>query len=194
MRRRAVVAVLSTVVVTAVFAACTDLSGLSGDDTTDASSQSDTTMSAPDAGGVDAEIADVTVADVTTRDDATATVDASGCTTCDCDNDMSLVRDAGCALSNFDCDDLDPLVNPGASFVSAAWSSPHVPAGDWNCDGVATKQYAFGKVCPFANNCFGQAFEGNPACGATADFFDCKQGAGSLCQKVNLGPRTQACK
>lgn len=129
------------------------------------------------------------------REDA-ARVDEAGCATpCNCDKDSyynSLCDTDGGA----DCDDFDPLIHPQQGFVSAKWeSTSHFPAGDWDCNGGVLKQYPHNVSCSISlGACVGEGFQGDPACGETADYFAC-QGT-VLCSLVKTAdsPRTQGCK
>lgn len=117
-----------------------------------------------------------------TRDGASG-IDAAGCT-CDCDKDGFQPSTALCDGGpgpRPDCDDLDELIEPNAGFVAAAWTSPHNPSGDWNCDGVRTKQYEYNQKCTDVNNCNGKSgFNDDPNCGDTATFNTCAYNPGVL--------------
>jgi hypothetical protein len=137
-----------------------------------------------------------------TRDGATA-IDAAGCT-CDCDQDGFQPSTSSCDGGpgpRPDCDDLDDLVKPTSGFVAAAWTSPHAPAGDWNCDGVTTKQHDHDQKCNDPNNCNGKSgFDGNPSCGETAPFNTCQYNPGMAgillpsCKVGSTAMATQACE
>jgi hypothetical protein len=137
-----------------------------------------------------------------TRDGASA-IDAAGCT-CDCDNDTFQASTNGCDGGpgpGPDCDDLDELVKPTAGFVASPWTSPHLPVGDWNCDGATTKKYDYNQKCNDVNNCNGKAgFNDDPSCGQTATFNTCLYNPGILgvlsptCKVGSAALATQACK
>lgn len=117
--------------------------------------------------------------DAATKGDADTKVDASGCTTCDCDHDTFFFRDGGCTGgpgSVYDCDDTDSFINPNQQFVSDfTWPSKvHPVAYDWNCDGKVDKQYLYGVKCGLLTDCSAQGFATNPACGVEADYIFCK--------------------
>jgi len=186
----------------AISAACGNAFAPS-DPTPDAGEAGATTDDAGDAGAIGPVGANEDVApdDATTRD-GTSRVDAAGCT-CDCDIDGFQRQDSMCDGGpgpRADCDDLDELVNPNAGFVAAAWTSPHVPAGDWNCDGTLTKQYDYNQKCDDLNNCNGKAgFAGDPACGDSAPFNTCAYspgiaGVGGSCKVGSTSTVTQGCK
>jgi hypothetical protein len=185
--------VLFLVGAAAIGAACTDLGGLSGptaaDAGADASDDAATDTAPPPPPPQDA--ADVDATRIDAGPDATC---------CDCDND-TYVRD-GCDAgpdATIDCDDLNPAIHPGQSFVSAHWdnASPHVPAGDWNCDGVVTKQYAYDFTCaggPPPLACTGtEGLIGDPECGQTASYETCTNGPVG-CKPSAPEIRTQGCR
>ena len=120
-----------------------------------------------------------THADAATRGDADTTVDAAGCTTCDCDHDNFFGRDAGCTGGPgavYDCDDTDTFIHPNQAFVSDfTWPSKVYPlAYDWNCDGKVDKQYRYDVKCGVLADCTAQGFSTNPGCGIEADYVFCK--------------------
>ncbi|MEA2749668.1 MAG: hypothetical protein QOI41_3811 [Myxococcales bacterium] len=101
-----------------------------------------------------------------------------GC--CDCDNDHFRADGGTCSFPSQDCDDLNPNIFPGQGFVAGAmWTSPHQPEGDWNCDGVRTKQYDYNQKCNDTNNCNGKSgFNDDPNCEETAVFNNCSYNPG----------------
>lgn len=120
--------------------------------------------------------------DASTVGDAADQVDASACTSCDCDGDgfNRVDVDAGCnggPGSNLpDCDDLIAAIHPGQGFVEDRWpenASKSVLPGDWDCSGTVTKQYGYGSTCGALTAC-GDGFRGEPACGETAEYLTCK--------------------
>lgn len=135
----------------------------------------------PDGGGQEASVAP-----------EAGLVDANSCTTCDCDKDDA-ASEAGTCGGN-DCNDLDPFI-PHDGFVS---SKPVGHSGDWNCDGVVTKQFPVNLNCGLLANCSAAGFTGDPPCGTSGEFVTCKNLAiplpGVLCQKGTTETVIQACK
>jgi hypothetical protein len=140
--------------------------------------------------------------DAATRGDANTTVDAAGCTTCDCDHDAFLRIDAGCTGgpgSAFDCDDTDTFI-PHNDFVSDfTWPSKvHSIAYDWNCDRKVDKQYRYDVKCGLLADCTAQGFATNPGCGIEADYIHCKDSLilGVACTEdvAKREKRTQGCR
>lgn len=113
-------------------------------------------------------------------------VDASGCTTCDCDDDTYWdTTKAGCNTPDagpHDCDDKDSRTHPNQGYLLAKGEPPR--NGDWNCVSGVEKFYNPNLKCtdlPAGSACdsaFG--FEDNPACGATGTFVTCKSVGGVL--------------
>ena len=140
--------------------------------------------------------------DASTKGDADTTVDASGCTTCDCDHDGVFRVDAGCAGGPgavFDCDDTDTYL-PHQSFVADfTWPSKvHAIPYDWNCDRKVDKQYRYDVKCGVLADCTGQGFSANPGCGIEADYIYCKDSLvlGLACTEdiSKREKRTQGCR
>jgi hypothetical protein len=138
-------------------------------------------------GQVDADVGDVVVTD------SSGEIDANSCdpADCDCDKDTYLRKgcgDAGSDPATVDCDDFNPLRNPGSGFVG----NPTAKNQDWNCDGKVEKAYSEKFQCDFVVLCGRQdGFEGPVECGAKADFFRCN----SSCQKeLDKDITTQYCK
>jgi hypothetical protein len=109
------------------------------------------------------------------------TVDAAGCTSCDCDGDGfdRVACDGGVGK---DCDDLNTVIKPDAGFVaSPSWPSMHMPSGDWNCDGMRTKQHNYNVHCDDTSNgganCT-SGFNDDPNCGEISTFNICKYNPG----------------
>ena len=124
-----------------------------------------------------------------------------GC--CDCDNDQFKPDSGTCTnLPSRDCDDLNPYIHPSTGFVaSSTFESTHVPAFDWDCDGVRTKQYDYNQKCTDVNNCNGKSgFNDDPNCGETATFNNCVYhpgvvlGIAASCSLGTTSQVTQGCK
>jgi hypothetical protein len=200
--RRASLVAFAAATLGLTFAACTDLSGLSGaTDAADASAieagvDAPDALATPDAAVVDDDMDAFVPEDAATRTDANVRVDAAGCASCDCDMDTFSRADVVCGGSvGGDCDDTDPLIKPGQSFVDEPWSSTHLPKGDWNCDGNVEKQSPeLFKCTGIAPECsLTEGFLGTPACGELADYFRCQK-AGVNCVAVKLTTKRQACR
>lgn len=133
-------------------------------------------------------------------------IDAAGCKTCDCDSDgfNRVQLDAGCDGGPIgklpDCDDNNPAIHPGLGFILDPWpsSTPHKPAGDWDCSGETTKQYDYGGVCTALSAC-SNGFVGDPPCGTTSAYLTCQEPLpllGLTCsekKRENPGARVQGC-
>jgi hypothetical protein len=123
-----------------------------------------------DSAKVDGGTVDVGVPDKTTTTpdkavvpDLPVTIDLKVCT----DSDGDKYTD--CAG---DCNDKDPLVNPGqTSYQTAASSASY----DYNCDGKETQEYPSLVNCQLVGpTCSGDGWSGTvPACGATGSFQTC---------------------
>lgn len=202
MRQRAIFAMggLAVAGVFGIAAACTfpdasyrDPSGTLGDDGgEDAAAPGDDRDSDVDPNGRNEDAA--------TREDGGGRIeDEAGCGADRCDCDQDGVGNNGCAVPDggaVDCDDFDKLVHPGQSFVSSPWttSSPHLPAGDWNCDGTVTKQYPHSVGACAGLSCAKQeGFVGDPGCGETADYVVCKSATLS-CSEESREQRVQGCR
>lgn len=153
------------------------------------------TDSGPDSaadGGADADAGartlppdvdpDGSTKDATSVGDAANPIDAAGCVTCDCDLDTFNRYDPpGCDASTpiekRDCDDLIPAIHPESPFVTDPWpaASKHPIRGDWDCDGVTTKQLAYGvgECSTLVLGCVKEGFVDNPGCGEVADYVTC---------------------
>lgn len=144
--------------------------------------------------------------DATTVPDATiprpeAGVDAGPDACCDCDDDKHRSETCPNGIKGDDCDDYNAGIFTGQDFVSSPWdtSSPHTPAGDWNCDGTTTKQYPYNVSCGLVGDCSAQGFSGNPDCGASGQYVYCKGTGlpvGALCTEdtTKRETRTQGCR
>lgn len=119
-------------------------------------------------------------------------LDANGCVTCDCDQDDAASEASACGGN--DCNDLDPFI-PHDGFVK---SKPVGHGGDWNCDGVVTKQFPVNVNCGLLGDCNAAGFTGDPPCGTSGEFVTCKNLPlplnGVLCQKGPTETVIQACK
>lgn len=138
----------------------------------------------PDGGGQEASIAP----------DAAA-VDATGCPDkCDCDEDGVRSDNPTCPDAGLDCNDLDPFI-PHDGFVA---SKPNGHDGDWNCDGVVTKQFPVNMNCGLLAKCNAAGFTGDPPCGTAGPFVRCKNLAlplpGLLCETAATETVIQGCK
>lgn len=217
MRRRSVVVFLGGAL-TAAFAACSfpeiDFTVTDSGTTPDGMVVSDATpiadgpladTSAPPQHDVDPEggAADAQTRDANTVIDHDAGADG-GCgmlpgTPCDCDEDTA-PKEGGACVSPIntapDCDDFDPFIHPGVGFVAVPWdtASPHLPAGDWDCDGVVTKQYNYNIGCSLFDCTEG--FPTDVPCGIASNYNYCKGltllGV-SVCQVDHTETKTQGC-
>jgi hypothetical protein len=110
-----------------------------------------------------------------------------------CDEDHDGSRATG-ACGGDDCDDTDPRTHPGADFVSEP--PPAGRMGDWNCDGVVTKQYPERFTC-FVDTaqCVTVAgFLGDAPCGQNADFITCQLAGGTTCAPEAPTKHAQGCR
>jgi hypothetical protein len=76
-----------------------------------------------------------------------------------------------------------------------------MPADDWNCDGMRTKQYDYNQKCSDPNNCNGKSgFNDDPNCNEAAVFNVCAYNPGiagvvlASCKVGSTAMVTQACK
>ena len=134
------------------------------------------------------------------RPDAGPDADAGTPTCCDCDKDTHTQNATTCTGARDDCDDYNSGIHPGQDFVSSPWdkTSPHLPAGDWDCNGTTVKQYAYGVTCLLLTNCT-EGFATNLDCGQTGTYNFCKQslpipGLPLTCQVDHSEQRTQGCR
>lgn len=123
-------------------------------------------------------------------------IDAASCNKCDCDDDKTNTNDAasGCATLGKDCNDLDPFIPYKGGYIA---SRPQGHDGDWNCDGVVTKQLAVNVKCDLLADCSAQGFKTDPACGATGEYIFCtKILLTGLCieDTAKTEARAQGCK
>ncbi|MDF2691860.1 MAG: hypothetical protein K0S65_243 [Labilithrix sp.] len=134
--------------------------------------------------------------------DAGGKVDASECTSCDCDSDNYNDPDRdGCAPSGgqFDCDDIDSRTRPLQGFLFDKAEAPR--NGDWDCNGKVEKLWnesttcaglTLGLGCP---NIFG--FTEPVACGEKGNWIRCKRRSGLLaldCEVDEQKLEVQLCK
>ena len=137
--------------------------------------------------------------------DGASKVDASGCTSCDCDGDKFLSREAPCTGGPgtvYDCDDSDPGINPNIEYIAtSSWpSKTTTKTYDWNCDGEVTKQYAYNINCnalQLGAKCSTiQGFTTDVDCGQTGTFVTCKSGLFGVlgCAPGPTENRRQGCK
>lgn len=128
--------------------------------------------------------------------DAGSEVDASGCMTCDCDNDgfdrPGCGNDAGA-----DCDDNDTRYRPNQSFVIDRPAAGK--AGDWDCKSGVEKLYPTNVSCNLLSllgGCAGaQGFAGDPGCGEEGQYVYCAPPLlGVLCAVQSTETKKQACK
>lgn len=124
-------------------------------------------------GQVDAALLDVAVAE-----DAGGKVDASGCKTCDCDEDGYNRFEAGvdCGAGPYDCDDNDSRSHPEQLYLE---DKPEAPMfGDWNCSGAVEKGYQENVKCDqllLGLGCAGSfGFNTTVACGEKGRWARCK--------------------
>jgi len=160
---------------------------------------SDGPIGNPDGG--DQTVSDgSTAVDVVVRDDATAKVDAAGCAaSCDCDKDGYHKVGAGCDASvdagNIDCDDTDPLRNPGMLvFVD---EKPEGHDGDWNCNKEVEKGYPEKVTCQSIAGigCTGGPDFNQPVkCGELGNLYACQQEVLNCVPTKFSGTKKQACR
>lgn len=134
--------------------------------------------------------------EASTRPDGATVLEAGACKkTCDCDEDGVYVKDASCAMSGNDCNDLDPFVPYTGGFV--ADKPPPGFDGDWNCDGTVTKQFNVNIQCGLLTDCSAKGFTGDPGCGSTGEYVECSQlvlPLGIVCQNGKTENRVQGCR
>jgi hypothetical protein len=129
--------------------------------------------------------------------DAGQPIDASGCKTCDCDEDLFERPDCGTAAVK-DCDDNDPRYAPDQGFL-AIRPDPGKTA-DWNCNGAITPLYTVNEICGgILATCNGrEGFLGAPGCGETGQYVFCIPGGllnlECVVDRTRLDERTQACQ
>ena len=136
--------------------------------------------------------------------DAGEKIDASGCTTCDCDKDtFNDLLKAGCANAGGlnDCDDTDTTTRPNQGYNE---TPPYPPRnGDWNCKNGVERVYTANVTCPATGGAACEATQGfsdDPACGAAGSYIKCKTTGATPpvlpgnCVIDSRELRTQACK
>lgn len=108
-----------------------------------------------------------------------------------CDRDRDGFRDEADACGGNDCDDDDGRAHPDAGFVSTAPTTK--TNGDFDCDGIVTKQFLVNVSCGALSSCPPQGFSGNPPCGGASEYVQCK-GSSANCTVGTSEIRTQGCK
>lgn len=111
---------------------------------------------------------------------------------CNDDEDGDGVTSEACGGA--DCDDTDPLTHPGADFVDV--TPPAGKNGDWNCDGVVTKQFSENLDCSSftADECATHlGYTTKATCGDLLTFVACFVSQGACLARVE-GLRKQGCK
>jgi hypothetical protein len=126
--------------------------------------------------------------DASTPEEASTDVDP-------CDVDRDGFRSEAGTCGGADCDDNDSRAHPGAGFVSDV--PPDGGKGDWNCDGVVTKQFpitTLGPFCPVdcpADGGYG-TFGEDVGCGMVGKFVPCVDD-GSACRPGTEELHPQGC-
>jgi hypothetical protein len=114
---------------------------------------------------------------------------ATSPSSCDQDGDGYLATGTPC-FGN-DCCDTDPNVHPGQT---AYFTSPsQCGSYDYNCDGIATPEYAVANCQWVGLGCTGDGFVDITACGVTASFSVCTSTSALTCA-ASVGSLTQACR
>lgn len=129
-------------------------------------------------------VATPSATDASVSEGASKRIDASGCKTCDCDNDGYPNRkkpgceNAGPPDAGDDCEDEYPDVHPGQTEFTQEERPPH--GGDRNCDGVVERLYKDVKVtCPSFLDARCEVTKGyvhDPGCGEKDAYVKCKLG------------------
>jgi hypothetical protein len=115
--------------------------------------------------------------------------DAPGPTSCDVDGDGYLARGAPC-FGN-DCCDTDSYVHPGQTQY---FTSPSLCGNyDYDCDGIATPEYAVADCKWVGLGCTGDGFVDITPCGVIASFSVCTSTTALSCT-ASIGSLTQACR
>lgn len=143
--------------------------------------------------------------DAATAGDAAVPIDASGCMTCDCDEDgyNRLDMPAGCdgGPGKTDCDDNIKAIHPDQGYLTDPWpaGSKHNVVGDWDCSGGTLRNQEYDGNCEALSPCK-NGFVGNPPCGGTAAYLTCTPPGVPLpvlCSTKtteSAGMRTQGCR
>jgi hypothetical protein len=180
--RRSLLAAFAAGALASMFAACTDLSGLSGDAVPISEAGADAAGDAATDANVGSDVqvlVDGAAPDALLDRDGGVKVDASGCTTCDCDLDgFYALTKPGCADAGGpdDCDDFDSRTRPDRGYNETPEEPPR--NGDWNCSNGVEKFFQSNINCAAAAR--GPAcdalvgFVNDPKCGATGTFVTCK--------------------
>jgi hypothetical protein len=114
---------------------------------------------------------------------------APGPSSCDVDGDGYLATGAPC-FGN-DCCDIDSDVHPGQTqyFRSPSQCGSY----DYDCDGIATPEYAVASCQWVGLGCTGDGFVDITACGVTAAFTVCTATSALTCT-ADVGSLIQACR
>jgi len=116
---------------------------------------------------------------------------------CDCDKDLSRLRDAACAPANGgDCDDNDSRAFPGQNFRKDLPTQD--TKGDWNCDGTTERLYKVVNVScgGITDSCPGgrQGLAADIPCGTFGEYVTCGPGFPIGCNKIDSGIVQQECR
>jgi hypothetical protein len=181
---------------------------LSGDSESDSDSDGDTASAdGSTVGDAEADVLPILI-DGSTLDaliviDGGGKVDATGCTSCDCDDDnYNDLGKQGCAGAGGqpDCDDKDSRTHPQQGFLFDNAEPPR--NGDWDCSGKVEKLYTNEKTTCAGltlglgcSDIFG--FTGPVACGQKGEWIRCMKRPGLLTLDCVVGEQrleTQLCK
>jgi hypothetical protein len=115
--------------------------------------------------------------------------DAPGPSSCDVDGDGYLAKGAPC-FGN-DCCDTDANVHPGQTkyFTGPSQCGSY----DYDCDGIATPEYAVANCQWVGLGCTGDGFVDITPCGDTASFSVCASTSALTCS-ASVGSLTQGCR
>jgi hypothetical protein len=115
--------------------------------------------------------------------------DAPGPPSCDVDGDGYLAKGAPCFGT--DCCDIDSDVHPGQTqyFTTPSQCGNY----DYDCDGIATPEYAVANCQWVGLGCTGDGFVDITACGVIASFEVCTSTSALTCS-ASVGSLIQACR